>query len=135
MEAQQDKLVITYPPTFDGELHVNAKRQGQMYNFDFNYTTTGFSSSWDALVQAAQDILESNQRRKDEAILSKSMEQLFFDTFNINFNRLRLCDRQVADMGVRYSWGCDTYKYTPTMTGPDGKKFPHSWTMDPDYPF
>jgi len=123
---QQDKLVITYPPTFDGELHVNAKHEGQMYAFDFRYTDTGSSSSWEALVKAAQDILEADQRQKDEAISSKTMEQLFFDTFGIEFSQLKLCEVQARDMCVRYSLGSTIYKYAPTI---------HSWTTDPNYPF
>jgi len=59
-----DKIVIKYPPSFDGELHITCSAHDPNH---FTYTFTHASvndNTWDTLVAAAQAILEQDRRKK-----------------------------------------------------------------------
>jgi hypothetical protein len=61
-------IVITYPPDFDGELHIDVDPAGThvspTFRFSFEHAAKPGETSWAVLVRAAQAILDQESRRQ-----------------------------------------------------------------------
>ena len=60
-KARSEVLVVTYPPTFDGELHINATTGEHHIKYEFSYAKRPGEKAWDVLVKAARDILQQDR--------------------------------------------------------------------------
>ncbi len=62
------KIVIQYPPDFDGELHIEAEEvkglssASRSWKFEFNHAASEGESAWETLVAAAKAILQQDKR-------------------------------------------------------------------------
>ena len=55
------KIVLTYPPDFDGELHIHHSESptpsGKLFAFRFDVASLGEESAQEALYRVAQDVI------------------------------------------------------------------------------
>lgn len=56
------RITITYPPDFDGELHIEVETTEYYHQYSFKYCTSA-GDDWQALVRAARDILAQDARK------------------------------------------------------------------------
>ena len=58
------KIVIKYPPDFDGELHVNVTEETRSFTYTFTMAK-GIPpcTPWEGLVEASNDIIAQENRR------------------------------------------------------------------------
>lgn len=68
----EQQIVITYPPDYDGELHVGCleklSRFGKEFLYSFTHAAPENATAWDTLVIAAKAILAQDERRKAKAL-------------------------------------------------------------------
>lgn len=62
------KIVITYPPDYDGELHIDAEekvglsKSSRSWKFTFEHAASSDESAWETLVAAAKAIVAQQKR-------------------------------------------------------------------------
>ena len=61
------QIIISFPPDFDGELHINATEQkgpnSRAFKFEFTQTASHSETAWQTLLIAAKSILEQERRK------------------------------------------------------------------------
>ena len=67
------KIIIKYPPDYNGELHILVNRAGSEVDFQFTIATKENETPWGALVRAAEDVIAQDSRRKE---YYKKMKQI-----------------------------------------------------------
>ena len=58
------KIVVYYPPTYDGELDINVEESKRYFKYTFVHAKKG--DAWLTLVEAARGILSQHDRRKEK---------------------------------------------------------------------
>jgi hypothetical protein len=62
MRVEMSKIIIKYPPDYDGELHILVNPAGNEVDFQFTIARQENETPWEALVRAAEDIIAQNKR-------------------------------------------------------------------------
>jgi hypothetical protein len=56
------KIIIKYPPDYDGELHITVLAAERWVEFQFTHSKKENEGVWETLVKAAEAIIAQNKR-------------------------------------------------------------------------